>query len=467
MKFWTLVISFLLMFSLVNLTADIFEINGKLGRGMNMGNMLEAPQEGGWGVTLEDYYFKMLKEKGFNSVRIPIRWSAEGRVGIKKPYKINKVFLKRLDRAINIAQGQGLSVIINCHHYEDLFSDYENHKDRFKAIWTQLSEHYKSYPDSLVFEILNEPHGDITPEKWNELQSEILSIIRKSNPTRAVMIGTAEWGSVAALRALRFPADEKNVILTIHYYNPFEFTHQGAEWVNLQNSYGVPWDGDYFDKARILGEMEVIAAFSVKNNVPVNIGEFGAYGKAEINARSRWTSYCARLFEDFGFSWHYWEFASGFGVYDPSVGEWRKPLLDALTSSDKTVLELGNPPTFAAIPAKDLISKADVKPGTAGWKIEGEWLSRPGIALKAGKTYQIIFDVSANQERVASFLVESVDKTKTFAVLKDFKVQTIPDTKILQFRMAESVSDAKMSLNVGKGPIDLEVKNFRLIELGK
>ena len=53
-----------------------FAANERLGRGINMGNMLEAPREGQWGVRLQDEYFEIIAAAGFNSVRIPIRWSA-------------------------------------------------------------------------------------------------------------------------------------------------------------------------------------------------------------------------------------------------------------------------------------------------------------------------------------------------------------------------------------------------------
>ncbi|MBS3770990.1 MAG: hypothetical protein KGY69_12130, partial [Bacteroidales bacterium] len=50
--------------------------NQRLGRGINLGNALEAPSLGEWGVELKEEYFEMISEKGFNSVRIPIRWNA-------------------------------------------------------------------------------------------------------------------------------------------------------------------------------------------------------------------------------------------------------------------------------------------------------------------------------------------------------------------------------------------------------
>ncbi len=66
------------------------EINERLGRGINLGNALEAPAIGGWGVVLEEEYFRLIKEKGFSSVRIPIRWSAHAQAN--PPYTIDEDF---------------------------------------------------------------------------------------------------------------------------------------------------------------------------------------------------------------------------------------------------------------------------------------------------------------------------------------------------------------------------------------
>ena len=71
---------------------DAFYFNRLLGRGINMGNALEAPREGEWGVTLRDEYFQRIKEAGFHSVRIPIRWSAHAKPAV--PFTIDDALLQ-------------------------------------------------------------------------------------------------------------------------------------------------------------------------------------------------------------------------------------------------------------------------------------------------------------------------------------------------------------------------------------
>jgi endoglucanase len=74
---------------------DPFKINMLLGRGLNLGNALEAPVEGQWGVVLKEEYFSIIKQAGFNSIRLPVRWS--GHALAEKPYTINPEFFQRVD----------------------------------------------------------------------------------------------------------------------------------------------------------------------------------------------------------------------------------------------------------------------------------------------------------------------------------------------------------------------------------
>ena len=94
---------------------DPFKMNQLLGRGVNMGNALDAPSEGEWGFTLEEKYFQAAKDAGFNSVRIPVRWSAHAMT--EPPYTIDPNFMKRVDWAVNCALSRNMPVMLNVHHY--------------------------------------------------------------------------------------------------------------------------------------------------------------------------------------------------------------------------------------------------------------------------------------------------------------------------------------------------------------
>ena len=207
--------------------SSIAQRNTQLARTVNFGNALEAPIEGAWGVTLEENYFQLVKDAGFTAIRLPVKWSAHALT--TAPYTIDPTFLKRVDWAVSNATSRGLSIIVNMHHYDELLSDPAAHLERFLAIWKQLGEHYSIQNDLVFFEILNEPNGKLEP-LWNEYARQALSLVRQSNPTRAVVIGPNGWNSIGRLEELALPNDP-NLIVTVHFYDPFSFTHQGAEWV--------------------------------------------------------------------------------------------------------------------------------------------------------------------------------------------------------------------------------------------
>lgn len=309
--------------------SDPFEINGRLGRGVNLGNALEAPSEGVWGVVLEAAYFKLIAEAGFHSVRIPVRWSAHA--SQTAPYAIDPAFMARVDWAVDQALANGLMVVVNIHHYEEIMSVPATHKVRLLGLWEQIASHYSGYSDSLVLEILNEPHDQLTPELWNSYLAEALQVIRKSNPGRTVIIGTAEWSGVGSLAQLVVPESDRNLIVTVHYYNPFHFTHQGAEWVEGSNPWlGTTWSGTAAENSAVINDLDRVANWADTHQRPVFLGEFGAYSKADMDSRVRWTSFMARQAEARDMSWAYWEFCAGFGIYDRDQQVWRGPLLEAL-----------------------------------------------------------------------------------------------------------------------------------------
>lgn len=119
--------------------------------------------------------------------------------------------------------------------------------------------------------------------------------------------------------------------VTVHYYEPFQFTHQGADWVtNSEPWLGTAWSGTPAEQEALQGDLDRAAAWAEAHNRPVFLGEFGAYSTADMDSRARWTAFVARQSEARGMSWAYWEFCAGFGVYDRAKRAWNVPLLEAL-----------------------------------------------------------------------------------------------------------------------------------------
>ena len=309
---------------------DAFTMNGRLEHTINMANALEAPYEGDWGLVLKEDYFRLASQRGFTAIRLPVRWNAHALE--TAPYTIDPAFFKRIDWAVQQAFENNLAIVVNIHHYEEeLALDPTGHQARFLALWEQIAEHYQDYPNSLLFEPMNEPNGLMTPKHWNDLIALVVPVIRATNPTRNIVIGPADWNSLNDLDELSLPADDRHIIVTFHFYQPFQFTHQGAEWMPGSDSWlGTEWKASSAEKQAIQFDFNIVDKWAKDNNRPIFLGEFGAYSKADMNSRVLWTAFIAREAEKRNFSWGYWEFGAGFGVYDPAAGKWNDGLAQAL-----------------------------------------------------------------------------------------------------------------------------------------
>ncbi len=67
------------------------------------------------------------------------------------------------------------------------------------------------------------------------------------------------------------------------------------------------------------------------------LGEFGAYDKAPMDSRVRWTGTVARAAEARGFAYAYWQFSSDFLLYDFSRQGWVEPILRAVVPESKAL----------------------------------------------------------------------------------------------------------------------------------
>jgi endoglucanase len=397
-------------------TSGISALNRQLGRGINMGNMFEAPSETEWGNPYRADYFQRIASLGFQHVRIPIRWDVRARGQQVPPFTLDATFLNRIKQVIDDAHRQGLYVIINMHHHEALFSDPAQAKPRFLAQWAQIATFFKDYDEKLLFEVLNEPNGKLTPELWNTYFAEALAQIRQTNPTRAVVMGLALYGGLAGVPYLKLP-DDPRLIVSVHYYNPFRFTHQGAEWTGAEaNAWlGTEWKDLDYERDEVKQEFDVLIQFSKKHKVPLHVGEFGAYSKADLASRQRWTTFLARWFEEQGFSWAYWEFSAGFGIFNPATNQYVQPLVDALLSSPMppptSLFSLGlyqstfsqntdgwnlytQPGTSARrLPSSDALRVEVQQIATQGWQVQ---LVRNNFSLVKGQLYRVILRGSAS-----------------------------------------------------------------------
>ena len=310
-----------------------------LGRGVSLGNMLEAPHEGQWGVRLQPELFALVKDAGFDTVRLPVRWSNHAEP--RRPYRINEGFFQRVDLAIAEALRHDLNIVVNMHHHRQLDGDPLQEgemavedsvlHERFVAMWTQIARRYRDHaPDKLFFELYNEPHGRLTPQAWNALLQETLQAVRETNPGRFVVIGPAHHYRVRGLPSLSLASADRRIIVAIALYEPYGFTHQGAPWVEGSSA----WLGTRCcareQRREVQEALDAALAWGRQHSRPVWVGEFGSHEKAHYDSRVAYTRMVREEIEARDMSWAYWQLTSNFGIFRLDRGVWHTALTEAL-----------------------------------------------------------------------------------------------------------------------------------------
>jgi len=297
-------------------------------KGVNLGNALEAPNEGDWGYRIERGHLAAIAEAGFDGVRLPVRWDAHA--AAEAPYAIDAAFLRRVDAVVEQALERGLKVQLDLHHFDALIANAAGQRRRFLALWRQIARHFHDHPDGLIFEPLNEPNGD----HWRgdalaTLQRDVLAAIRESNPTRLIVFGPGNWQNIDALRGWSPPAGA-NVAVSAHYYEPHAFTHQNAEWLgDSAPRYDREWGTDA-DKREVAEHIERAARWGASNNCAMQLGEFGVNMAVPLDQRAVWTRTVRMACEENAIGWCAWDFAGAFPVWDRENGALIPEMIEAL-----------------------------------------------------------------------------------------------------------------------------------------
>ena len=308
-------------------------------KGANFGNYLEAPRTQNWGARYSERDLDAMKAEGFDHVRLPIRWNAY--CGSAPDFKIEQGLFDKVDFLVTNALSRELSILINLHHFDEFTTDPQANRAKFHALWKQIAQHYAQSPNRLAFELLNEPKDAATTEVMNTIYSETISIIRPSNPTRTIFVGPGKWNSLDEVEKLKLPAEDRNLIVTVHSYEPFLFTHQGASWTAPTTATtGIIYPGPppqpvtpaagatdkrWFERYNTLpsatnpsgpaafrSRMEKVARWAATNNRPIHLGEFGAFEKADRESRVRYYRDMRKTAEELGFGWAIWDWKAGF-----------------------------------------------------------------------------------------------------------------------------------------------------------
>ena len=293
----------------------------------------------------------LIAKLGFDNVRlsidpVPLEQSPRGANGL------NDDFLGRLDQAVDTMLANGLAVQIDVHPedpYKQAVRSGGEGEDRFVALWRRLAAHFgEREQERIYFEIMNEPE-ERDPYRWAGVQARAAAAIRQSAPHNTIIATGPNWSDLVDLLS-QHPLADGNVIYNFHYYDPHEFTHQGADWGTTwwRYTHNIPYPAteasmpellkevpdlparfelenyflDHWDAHHIRALIDEAAAWARDNNVPLICNEFGAYREhTDVQPRMNWLRDVRTALEADGIGWAMWDYRGGFGVVFKQDGQ--------------------------------------------------------------------------------------------------------------------------------------------------
>jgi len=261
--------------------------------------------------------------------------------------------LRKLRRVVAAASRRELATVLTLHPSSERKTELTRaggeEANDVAALWEALAARLADFgPDALVFEPLNEPEIE-DRERWQALQQRLVDAIRAAAPAHAVMAAGHRFSSLPELTALE-PLERPRVLYSFHFYEPYNFTHQGADWgwPMWEHFHSFPYPAspegikavlpelpekarehakhygqEKWNKAKLGERLDAAVAWSRKHGgLPVQCSEFGAY-KPGIRERDRvaWLRDVRELLEARGIGWTLWDYANDFGLVSGAQGE--------------------------------------------------------------------------------------------------------------------------------------------------
>ena len=329
-------------------------------KGVNLTNWFQVNEVGQ--IQINKYTkkdFEQLKSLGCDVIRLPIHLHSH--TSGQPNFEVNPLLFEFLDEIVTWAEDLNMHIILDNHTFDPSgFTPLTIDLPLLK-IWPQIAQHFNGKYKNIYFEILNEPNG-ITDAAWNQIQGKVVTAIRQVNKEHTIIVGPANWNNYQNLKSMPVYED-KNLIYTFHFYEPFLFTHQGASWTtpSMSSLKDVPfpyqkskmpgfpnqlkgtWVESAFNDYGRIGhidyvkeQLSIAVKFAKERNVPIFCGEFGVFASASPEVdRTFWYEYIRKELESQKISWTIWDYHGSFGLFENGTNglfdfDLNIPLLKAL-----------------------------------------------------------------------------------------------------------------------------------------
>lgn len=297
--------------------------------------------------------YELLKKLKITCIRLPVAF--EYFESTKIP--VEKVFA-HIDEVLKQCRLYGIKLIIDYHYGKINDKNYLTETPKVINSWLLLTKRYiKESPNNLFFELYNEP-PHIDPKVWKDAAYNIATAIRKVDRKRTLIVGASNYNSIYELSRMERLKDE-NIIYTFHFYEPFLFTHQGADWVGDQvATTGIPFpyvaknfpnlnpavigtwgESNYYQYRNdgnvqsLKDKLQIVKNWSNKYYVPIICGEYGVYRKyTDEDSRCRYIKAMRKTLKALDIPGIHWDYSNNFSIFNgqPSINNLSACMKDAI-----------------------------------------------------------------------------------------------------------------------------------------
>ncbi len=279
---------------------------------------------------------KTIASWGADHVRIPIDFNVlEDNNG-----GYSDIGFGYVKNAVDMCMRNGLNIVIDLHktagfsfdkgECETGFFDSAELQERFYRLWEEIARRFCFDSEHIAFELLNEVTDKSFITVWNKVVKTCIGRIRKIAPDTVILVGSYWNNSVNAVKDLDAPYDDR-VVYNFHCYDPLEFTHQHAPWVDPER-FDVNKDMTYAESGATPEYFEQLFAEAIKtadeNNTVLYCGEYGVIDKVPAEEVLEWYKSINSVFEKHNIgrcAWSYKEM--DFGLSDSRLDGIRSTLL--------------------------------------------------------------------------------------------------------------------------------------------
>lgn len=232
-----------------------------------------------------------------------------------------------IDNAIKWCKENRLNLVLDLHktigysfdkgENESGFFESAKLQELFYQLWERLAQRYAVSDRTILFELLNEVTDPADMPEWNRIIRTCIERIRRYAPDTVILVGGYWNNSPEAVPDLEAPYDDK-VVYNFHCYDPLNFTHQGAYWVDgMDTGFRMDFESSGVTTQLFIDKFKRAKETADSRGTVLYCGEYGVIDRASPEDTLKWFKAIHAAFEQMNISRAAWSYKKmDFGLSD-------------------------------------------------------------------------------------------------------------------------------------------------------